>query len=64
MEGGEEITEPPEDGTYIKGLYLEGARFNHDTMLLDESEPKVKSLDSKLNLLDSTHQSTCLLPPP
>jgi len=31
----------PEDGAYVTGMYLEGCRWNFDTMLLDESEPKV-----------------------
>jgi len=30
----------PEDGVYIYGLQMEGARFNRDTMLIDESLPK------------------------
>jgi dynein heavy chain len=33
--------EEPEDGAYIYGLFLEGAKFNYDTMQLDESDPKV-----------------------
>jgi len=36
-----ELTEKPEDGCYIWGLFMEGARWNADEFCLDESEPKV-----------------------
>ncbi|GMI07902.1 hypothetical protein TrRE_jg5473 [Triparma retinervis] len=36
----QDITEGPEDGVYIRGLYLEGARWNEDTQSLDDSRPK------------------------
>ena len=42
----EEPANAPEDGALIWGLFFEGAKFNYDTMMLDESDPKVKYKDS------------------
>lgn len=36
----EELKKSPEDGCYIYGLYLEGATWDHDKMVLTDSRPK------------------------
>ncbi|KAA6419936.1 MAG: dynein heavy chain axonemal [Trebouxia sp. A1-2] len=36
-----EQTSPPSDGAYISGMYVEGARWDPETMMLAESLPKV-----------------------
>lgn len=35
------ITDKPDDGCYIYGLFLEGSKFDYNTMALGECEPKV-----------------------
>lgn len=36
-----DLTKKPDDGCYIYGFYIEGARWNSETRLLDESLPKL-----------------------
>eukprot|EP00345_Euplotes_harpa_P017525 CAMPEP_0168340266 /NCGR_PEP_ID=MMETSP0213-20121227/13968_1 /TAXON_ID=151035 /ORGANISM="Euplotes harpa, Strain FSP1.4" /LENGTH=143 /DNA_ID=CAMNT_0008346483 /DNA_START=150 /DNA_END=578 /DNA_ORIENTATION=- len=35
----QDCTQKPEDGCYVYGMYLEGARWNSNTHLLDDSRP-------------------------
>ena len=36
----EELTSKPEDGVYIRGLFLEGARWDNSIMSINDSLPK------------------------
>lgn len=37
----EEIEEKPQDGVYIYGAYMDGARYNRDLKCIDEQVPAV-----------------------
>ena len=36
----EDITEKPEDGCYIYGIYLEGSAWNYKKHIIDQPQPK------------------------
>lgn len=38
-ESPEEIDEPPEDGVYVHGFYMDGARYNRDEQVIDDQYP-------------------------
>lgn len=35
------FADPPEDGVYVYGIYIDGARWNEDKHFIDESRPKI-----------------------
>lgn len=37
----EEMSKKPDDGAYIKGLFIEGARWDYERKCLGESMPKI-----------------------
>ena len=41
MGDSEDLTEPPKDGVYCKGCFIEACRWDEDACILSESEPKV-----------------------
>lgn len=45
----EELTEPAKNGSYIHGLYLEGANWNLDKMCL--AEPKIMELEVQMPVI-------------
>uniref|UniRef100_A0A7S0PMT4 Dynein heavy chain n=1 Tax=Micromonas pusilla TaxID=38833 RepID=A0A7S0PMT4_MICPS len=48
----ENTKQPPENGCYITGFFLEGARWDYDTHLLTESRPKELYTDFPLMWLE------------
>jgi len=35
----EEVEELPEDGVYVHGFYMDGARYSRDEQVIDEQNP-------------------------
>jgi len=40
-DGEHDLDEPPEDGVYCNGMFIEGARWDYDEHVVGESQPKV-----------------------
>ena len=40
-DGAEELKEPPKDGVYAKGIFIEACKWDEDNHVLGESDPKV-----------------------
>lgn len=47
----------PEDGAFISGMYVEGARWCSDTMMLAESQPKVLYSAAPMMMLSPCEES-------
>lgn len=41
LQEDQDMPKKPEDGAYVKGLFIEGARWNKSSGYLDESLPKI-----------------------
>ena len=52
MEGAHEDKKAPEDGAYVYGLFLEGARWNSAKNSIDDSMPKQLFTDAPLMHFD------------
>ncbi|KRX11121.1 P-loop containing nucleoside triphosphate hydrolase [Pseudocohnilembus persalinus] len=52
-----EPQEKPEDGAYVYGLFIEGAKWDYDNMILNESDPKVLFVNCPFILLKPMHHA-------
>ena len=46
-----DYSKKPEDGAYISGMFVEGARWDYDTMMIAESQPKILFSPAPLMML-------------
>jgi dynein heavy chain len=46
-----QITERPEDGAYVYGMYLEGAKWDYDKHIVADSNPKELFINFPLLLI-------------
>jgi len=68
-----DITQPPRDGVYIKGMFLEGASWDHQAGCLAEPRPmelivsmpiiQFKPVESKKKAVKGTFSCPCYLYP-
>lgn len=52
-----DYSKAPEDGAYVFGMFLEGARWDYGTMELAESEPKVLHVECPVIWLKPVEQA-------
>ena len=45
QKSGIDVNKPPEDGCYVYGLFLDGARWNEEKEIIDEQLPRVLYYD-------------------
>ena len=45
----DEIDEGPEDGVYVHGFFLDGARYNRDEAIVDDQIPVSNNLSERLS---------------
>ena len=55
-ESTSELKQRPDNGCYIWGLFLEGARWDMDKFELSESKPKELNTDDACNLANTHSQ--------
>jgi hypothetical protein len=52
----EEVEEMPEDGVYVHGFYMDGARFNREEAVIDDQNPVSDPYLANVTLLERAVQ--------